>query len=146
MWGAFSTPTLWLRYALNGDFTEYRYAVNGSKTVAPALSKNTRNPSGWGVEQPTLDTLQYMWRTYAKISGETNELLSEWATPVRVTPYDGVDGKPGKDGKSPVLVFCGKYDSKKTYYGNEHRLDAVKYGDTFYIARIDAGTFYDGGK
>ena len=84
-----------------------------------------------------------MWRTYAKISGETNELLSEWATPVRVTPYDGVDGKPGKDGKSPVLVFCGKYDSKKTYYGNEHRLDAVKYGDTFYIARIDAGTFYD---
>lgn len=143
VWGAFSTPTLWLRYALNGDFTEYRYAVNGSKTVAPALSKNTRNPSGWGVEQPTLDTLQYMWRTYAKISGETNELLSEWATPVRVTPYDGVDGKPGKDGKSPVLVFCGKYDSKKTYYGNEHRLDAVKYGDTFYIARIDAGTFYD---
>lgn len=136
----------WSLYAsqgTNGDFTEYRYAVNGSKTVAPALSKNTRNPSGWGVEQPTLDTLQYMWRTYAKISGETNELLSEWATPVRVTPYDGVDGKPGKDGKSPVLVFCGKYDSKKTYYGNEHRLDAVKYGDTFYIARIDAGTFYD---
>lgn len=136
----------WSLYAsqgTNGDFTEYRYAVNGSKTVAPALSKNTRNPSGWGVEQPTLDTLQYMWRTYAKISGETNELLSEWATQVRVTPYDGVDGKPGKDGKSPVLVFCGKYDSKKTYYGNEHRLDAVKYGDTFYIARIDAGTFYD---
>lgn len=55
----------------------------------------------------------------------------------------GVAGEPGKDGKSPVLVFCGKYDSKKTYYGNEHRLDAVKYGDTFYIARIDAGTFYD---
>ena len=53
----------------------------------------------------------------------------------------GVDGKPGKDGKSPVLVFCGKYDNTKTYYGNEHRLDAVKYGNEYYIARIDAGTF-----
>lgn len=141
VWGAFSTPTLWLRYALNGDFTEYRYAVNGSKASAPALASKNRNPSGWSVGQPTLGTLQYMWRTFAKISGETNELLSDWSSPVRVTPYDGVDGKPGKDGKSPVLVFCGKYDNTKTYYGNEHRLDAVKYGNEYYIARIDAGTF-----
>lgn len=142
VWGAFSTPTLWLRYALNGDFTEYRYAVNGSKTDSPILEIQNRNPKGWSVGQPTIGTLQYMWRTFAKISGETNELLSSWSTPVRVTPYDGVDGKPGKDGKSPVLVFCGKYDSKQTYYGNEHRLDAVKYGNEYYIARIDAGTFY----
>lgn len=141
VWGAFSTPTLWLRYALNGDFTEYRYAINGSKANAPTLASKNRNPSGWSVGQPTLGTLQYMWRTFAKISGETNELLSEWSSPVRVTPYDGIDGQPGKDGKSPVLVFCGKYDSTKTYYGNDNRLDAVKYGDTFYIARIDAGTF-----
>lgn len=134
--------SLYASHGDNGDFTEYRYAVNGSKTQAPALASSERNPSDWSVGQPTLGTLQYMWCIFAKISGETNSLLSNWSTPVRVTPYDGVDGKPGKDGKSPVLVFCGKYDNTKTYYGNEHRLDAVKYGDTFYIARIDAGTFY----
>lgn len=137
--------TLYASQGDNGDYTEYRYAVNGSKTDAPTLDTENRNPAGWSLKQPLLGTLQYMWCTYAKMSGNTDQLVSAWSTPVRITPYDGVDGvdgRPGKDGHSPVLVFCGKYDSTKTYYGNEHRLDAVKYGDTFYIARIDAGTFY----
>ncbi len=51
------------------------------------------------------------------------------------------DGKDGASGKSPVMVFRGVYSSSKTYYGNEHRLDCVKHGNTYYIARIDAGTF-----
>lgn len=42
---------------------------------------------------------------------------------------------------SPVLVYRGIYDSSKTYYGNSKRLDAVKYNNQYYIARIDAGTF-----
>ena len=55
-----------------------------------------------------------------------------------MTPYDGKDGASGK---SPVMVFRGVYSSSKTYYGNEYRLDCVKQGNTYYIARIDAGTF-----
>ena len=54
----------------------------------------------------------------------------------------GDKGEDGKDGKSPALVYRGEYDSSKTYYGNEFRLDCVKYGDMHYVARIDAGTFY----
>lgn len=53
----------------------------------------------------------------------------------------GQDGIDGANGKSPVMVFRGQYDSSKTYYGNNNRLDCVKHGDTYYIARIDAGTF-----
>ena len=137
-WGAFLTPTVWMRYAYNGDYFEVRYAVNGSTTEPPTLTdemKAQRNPSGWTVNQPSVGAQKYLWRITAKISGETDKLLSNWSNPVRVTPYDGKDGK---DGKSPVMVYRGVYSDSKTYYGNSNRLDAVKYDDAWYIARIDA--------
>lgn len=150
-WGAFSTPVLWMVLpqngndgddGKNGDFTEYRYAVNGSKTAAPTLAASDRAPSGWATAMPSVGSLKYLWLTTAKINGETNALISNWTTPIRVTPYDGVDGKPGKDGAiGPVLVFRGNYDSSKSYVGTDKRIDAVKYNNHFYIARVDAGTF-----
>ena len=156
-WGAFSTPVLWMVLpndgkdgengtdGKNGDYTEYRYAVNGSKSAAPTLNNGERAPSGWTTAMPSVGSLKYLWLTTAKISGQTNALLSNWTTPVRVTPYDGVDGKPGADGKDgdvgPALVFRGVYDSSKTYYGNVKRIDVVKYNNHYYIARIDAGSF-----
>lgn len=153
-WGAFSTPVLWMvlpkdgqngddgEDGKNGDYTEYRYAVNGSKSQAPALTAGERAPSGWATAMPSVGSLKYLWLTTAKISGQTNALLSNWTTPIRVTPYDGVDGKDGKNGAiGPVLVFRGNYDSSKTYYGTDKRIDAVKYNNHYYIARIDAGTF-----
>lgn len=150
-WGAFSTPVLWMVLpkdgqkgddGKNGDYTEYRYAVNGSKSQAPELTATDRAPSGWGTTMPSVGSLKYLWLTTAKISGQTNALLSNWTTPIRVTPYDGVDGKPGKDGDvGPALVFRGVYDSSKTYYGNSKRIDVVKYNNHYYIARVDAGSF-----
>lgn len=121
-----------------GKFTELRYAKNGSTTTPPALSKSSLNPSGWTTEVPTVANLEYLWQTTAVKSGDGKTLLSQWSTPVRVTPYNGKDGA---NGKSPVMVFRGVYDSSKTYYGSSNRLDCVKSGDTYYIARIDAGTF-----
>lgn len=153
-WGAFSTPVLWMVLpndgkdgedgtdGKNGDYTEYRYAVNGSKTAAPNLAAGERAPSGWGTAMPSVASLHYLWLTTAKINGQTNALLSNWTTPVRVTPYDGVDGTPGKDGDTgPALVFRGKYDSAKTYYGDSKRVDVVKYNSHYYIAQVDAGEF-----
>lgn len=125
-----------------GDYTEYRYAVNGSKSQAPALTATDRSPSGWDTAMPSVGSLKYLWLTTAKISGQTNALLSNWTTPIRVTPYDGVDGKPGKDGNAgPALVFRGDYDSTKTYIGSTQRVDCVKYNNHFYIAAVDAGSF-----
>lgn len=78
------------------------------------------------------------------MNGKAGLMIQKWSTPIRVNPYDGEDGKPGDKGEkgdSPVLVYRGIYDSSKTYYGNSKRLDAVKYNNQYYIARIDAGTF-----
>lgn len=82
-----------------GKFTELRYAKNGSTTTPPALSKSSLNPSGWTTEVPTVASLEYLWQTTAVKSGDGKTLLSQWSNPVRVTPYNGVDGQDGADGK-----------------------------------------------
>lgn len=121
-----------------GNYTELRFAKNGSTTTPPALTKTSLNPSGWSTAMPSVGTAEYLWMTKAEKNGAGTALISQWTTPVRITPYDGKDGA---DGKSPAMVYRGNYDSTKTYYGNQYRLDCVKQGGTYYIARIDAGTF-----
>lgn len=121
------------------DYQEYRFAKNGSTTSAPSLVKTDAEPSGWTTTQPSVGTLEYLWMIVAKKSA-TGALLTNWSEPVRITPYDGKDGE---NGKSPAMVYRGVYDSSKTYYGNQYRVDAVKYNGIYYIARIDAGEFYN---
>lgn len=82
-----------------GKFTELRYAKNGSTTTPPALSKSSLNPSGWTTEVPTVASFEYLWQTTAVKSGDGKTLLSQWSAPVRVTPYNGIDGQDGADGK-----------------------------------------------
>lgn len=122
---------------INGDYFEYRYAVNGSRSTPPSLSKTSRNPSGWSTTVPTVGNLQYLWFTVAKINGETNSLIQNWSTPARQTPYDGVDGRNGDTG--PTMVYRGVYGGSKVYYGTSKRVDAVKYNGHYYVARVDAG-------
>lgn len=122
---------------INGDYFEYRYAVNGSRSTPPSLSKTSRNPSEWSTTVPTVGNLQYLWFTVAKINGETNSLIQNWSTPARQTPYDGVDGRNGDTG--PTMVYRGVYEGSKVYYGTSRRVDAVKYNGHYYVARVDAG-------
>lgn len=122
---------------VNGDYFEYRFAVNGSRSTPPALGKTSRNPSGWSTTVPTVENLQYLWFTVAKINGETNSLIQNWSTPARQTPYDGVDGRNGDTG--PTMVYRGIYDSSKVYYGTSRRVDVVKHNGHYYVSRVDAG-------
>ena len=121
----------------NADYQEYRFAKNGSTTAAPTLNKSMPEPTGWTLAQPVIGKMEYLWATIAKKKAD-GTLLTPWSEPVRMTPYDG---KNGKDGVSPALVFCGVYDPSKTYYGNQYRIDACKYGNAYYVCRVDAGEF-----
>lgn len=147
-WGNFigsatnnAVAALWAKYGQNGstgakgDYTEYRFAKNGSPSAPPDLDKTALNPSGWETEMPPVSSAEYLWLTKAVKNGTGTIFRSQWSTPVRMTPQDGKDGE---DGKSPALVFRGTYSSSKTYYGNENRVDCVLHGSTYYIARVDA--------
>lgn len=98
-----------------GKFTELRYAKNGSTTTPPALSKSSLNPSGWTTEVPTVASLEYLWQTTAVKSGDGKTLLSQWSAPVRVTPYNGADGKDGTNGRGirRVTEFYGVSQKSK---------------------------------
>ena len=121
----------------DADYQEYRFAKNGSTTTAPTLNKSMSEPMGWTLEQPVIGKMEYLWATITKKKAD-GTLLTPWSEPVRMTPYDG---KNGKDGVSPALVFCGVYSPSKTYYGNQYRIDACKYGNAYYVCRVDAGEF-----
>lgn len=121
-----------------GQYTELRFAKNGSTTKPPSLNNTVLNPSGWDTSVPYVGPMEYLWVISAIKSGDGLALVSNWSVPVRMTPYDGRDGA---NGESPVMVYRGHYDSGKTYYGNKNRLDCVKSGNGYFIARIDAGAF-----
>lgn len=121
-----------------GNYTELRFAKNGSATIPPALDASALEPSGWTTSVQIAKQGEYIWCTRAIKTGDGLKLVSPWSTPFRMTPYDGKDGN---NGESPVMVYRGVYDNGKTYYGNRNRLDCVKQGNEYYITRIDAGTF-----
>ncbi len=148
VWGSFigsaannAVAALWAKYGQQGNtgspgnYTEYRFATNGSPTTPPTLVNNSLNPAGWSTSMPTVNKGYYLWMTKAVKNGRGTALVTTWSKPVRMTPQDGKDGK---DGKSPALIFRGIYSSGKTYYGNENRVDCVLHGSTYYITRVDA--------
>ncbi|MCM1234267.1 MAG: hypothetical protein NC489_29535 [Ruminococcus flavefaciens] len=148
-WGAFSTPVLWMvlpqngedgKPGVNGDFTEYRYAVSGGKLAhGKTFNASLRTPGDdWKTEMPSVGVLQYLWLTTAKINGETNALIGSWSEPIRV---NGIDGEPGQKGDSPALVYRGVYDKSATYYGTAQRVDCVKHIDNYYVACVGKGSF-----
>lgn len=165
VWGAFvgsssnnAKAALWAKYGADGtdgdkgdkgdtgetgDYTELRFAKNGSTTTPPALSNTLANPTGWSTSTPTVGIAEYLWMTSAKKSSK-GILKTVWTTPVRISGRNGANGKDGNDGadgKSPAMVFRGDYSHTATYYGTSYRLDCVRYNGAYYIARIDAGEF-----
>ena len=136
--GAIDTPWCPSERDLRADYRELRFAVNGSPTQPPAISSDRRTPDGWNIAQPVVGVGQYLWMTSAMVSRYETALLDRWSTPTRITPEDG---KNGRDGEAPAMVYRGVWDASKEYYGTKHRRDAVFHNGAYYIARIDAGTF-----
>lgn len=136
--GEIDTPWCPSERDLRADYHELRFAVNGSPTQPPAISSDRRTPDGWNITQPVVGVGQYLWMTSAMVSRYETSLLDRWSTPTRITPEDG---KNGRDGEAPAMVYRGVWDASKEYYGTKHRRDAVFHEGAYYIARTDAGTF-----
>lgn len=136
--GAIDTPWCPSERDLRADYRELRFAVNGSPTQPPAISSDRRTPDGWNIAQPVVGVGQYLWMTSATVSRYETALLDRWSTPTRITPEDG---KNGRDGEAPAMVYRGGWNASKEYYGTTHRRDVVFYNGAYYIARTDAGTF-----
>lgn len=124
----------------DGDYFEYRYAVNGSRTNPPSLSWTSPVPSGWSTTMPYVGSLKYLWCTVARKSASGILLDDRWSDPTRVTGYDGIDGEKGDTG--PTVVYRGIYNDKDKdnkpiiYYGTSKRVDCVKHAGIYYVACV----------
>jgi hypothetical protein len=128
----------------DGAYYEFRYTKNGSATSSPPIDASSLDPTSsssypWTTVMPSSGLTEYIWMTYAKKSSDGGALLSSWSSPSRIS------GVQGDTGSSPALVYRGEYNKNSdgtaatlNYYGNEKRLDAVKYNGVYYVARIDA--------
>lgn len=107
------------------------------------LSSSPTSQSGgsWSTTRPTWKDGWYIWTrsviTYTNGTSTTTAAICVTGGKGET----GDKGDKGDKGDSPVMVYRGDYSSSKTYYGNKNRLDAVKYNNQYYIARIDADTF-----
>lgn len=139
-----------------GNFTEFRFAKNGSTTEPPSLPATDANPSGWSTSQPFLGAAEYAYITSA-VKTSAGSLVSNWATPVRYTAIDGTNGAPGTPGvngatgpagatgsQGPFMNFRGDFDPAKSYVGSSTNIQAVRYLGVAYITRTDAGTIPTG--
>lgn len=128
-----------------GNYIEYQYAKNGSTTTAPDIVVTDLNPSGWSVTPPSTGAFEYLWMAKAVKNASGTSLISNWTTPVRIkgeigaTGATGATGQTGATGPVGPLPMGGKdYNPVTIYYGNSTRVDIVKYGGTYYVARVDA--------
>lgn len=122
-----------------GVSTANIYAVNGSWTDAPTLDRTERFPAGWNNELPVVLLGQYVWTAQALIDPITNELITDWTTPIRIS------GTPGEDGSNGAsITYRGDWSDEVQYQGNNIAIDFVIYDDGVngrqgYLARTDAG-------
>lgn len=92
----------------NGTYTDFKYAKNTSKTVAPALNQSVVAPAGWTDAPPALAGGEYMWMTKATKVAGTGEMAGPapyWSTAVRISGEEGIKGDKGDKGDTATIVI-----------------------------------------
>lgn len=107
--GVYSATT----YYFNGDVVSFTSNNNTSTYICVTTQKN-----GIVGISPLLANAH--WEIYAKGANGAN----------------GTPGTPGQN--APIMVFVGNYDTTRKYYGNSVRVDCVRFGSAYYVAKTTA--------
>lgn len=152
VWGNFSAPALWAKYSFDGENGKpgipgvggrSEYTVYRRSDYQPSTPSGTEiPPSGWALDPPSGSFP--LWASKAIFNGDGTMFWS-WSTPVRITGdtgKPGIDGTPGPQGSTgPAITYRGIYSSLKQYTGSPERVDVIKEGSYWYIAKTTAGVF-----
>ena len=104
-WGKFSDPSLWARYASqgeNGGHYEFRYK---NWATQPSKPIDTGFNNDWSdiPTNPDIANGEYTWMSQTFVTPATpNDSYGTWSPPVRIT---GGDGTPGTDGTDIEFVY-----------------------------------------
>lgn len=113
-WGKFSDPSLWARYAEQGEtggHYEFRYK---NSTAQPNAPTGTGLTDDWSdiPTNPDIAHNEYTWMSQSYVTPATpNDHYGTWSPPVRIT---GGDGTPGTDGTDIEFIYAQSvYDTPK---------------------------------
>lgn len=118
--------------AQDGKSTEFRFAVNQSRTRAPYLDKSARTPSNWYIQAPEFSGDYYLWMTTAIINPD-DTLDGEWSTPVCISGeqgpqgYTGPAGERGPAGSQGVSGIPGVSFEVRYCLGTDSSYDGTSY-------------------
>ena len=119
------------------EFIYRRSTINSCAAPTNNASADDYIPTGWTDNPTGVDaTYQYEF-VCVRVKERGADVWGNFSSPALWAKW----GEKGQDGDSPVMAFRGLYDATKTYYGTKYRVDAVKYQNTYYIARTDGGEF-----
>ena len=105
------------------------YITYNDSVTQPAVPTGDGTTGGWH----TNATAATIWMSQKVAESATS---GSWGTPIKIK---GTDGQDGKEGDSPACVYRGSYSDSADYYGTPYRVDVVKVGSTYYVAKTNAG-------
>lgn len=111
---------------VNGQDGLSVYITYHDNATQPALPTGDGTTGGWH----TNATAATIWMSQ-KVAASATE--GSWGVPIKIR------GTDGQDGFSPACIYRGNYDDGADYYGTPYRVDAVKAGARYYVAKTDAG-------
>lgn len=135
VWGDFSLPALWSKYAEDGTDHEFIYARTRDYN-APAIRQNSQQdgfvPKDW-TNNPTgvNATFIYEWMSKRK---KVKGVWIDFSPAVLWAKYSfdgekgdqGISGLPGEPGiQGPGLNYRGEWSAVTTYYRNKNLVDVV---------------------
>ena len=100
VWSKFSDPSLWARYASqgeNGGHYEFRYKNSATQ---PSKPTGTGLTNGWSREatDPDVNNGIFTWMSQCFVTPATpNDVYGTWTDPVRITGGGGTAGTDGTD-------------------------------------------------
>ena len=112
-WGRFSTPSLWARYAEQGEtggHYEFRYR-NATNLTSSDKPTGTGLTNGWSntPSNPNIANNEFTWMSQCYVIPATpNDNYGTWSDPVRIT---GGDGDAGTDGTDIEFVYAQTEDT-----------------------------------
>lgn len=137
VWGNFSVPVIWAKYGEsggNGVDGKTTYQVYKRSESQPSIPGGTTvPPPGWSLD-PSSGSVP-LWMSKGIFNGD-GSLYSTWSYPIRISGDTGSTGASG-----PSITYRGLYSSSKQYSGTPVRVDVVKEGSYWYIAKTTAGIF-----
>lgn len=156
-WSVFSSPSLWARYAMDGndggtfDFVYYTKNNNTTPSINDSITPSSTPTQNTWCDKPyqVSDTYKYCFISYRQ--KKDGEWVGSYSTPVLWAKYgeqgqQGIQGEKGDDGEGLEMIFF-RSTTELTNWGTSRFIDSGVTGSantSYYVTRATKTVGSDG--